>query len=217
MRDDVAPDGSPVDIYLALPPGNTPALIDSAIGPRSSILELGSGPGRITHPLVELGHDVVAVDNSEEMLGHVRAAETVLADVFDLSLGRRFDAVVAGSHLINEPERGRRIRLLEVCRRHMKPDGVALVERYSPDWAEAPAPSEGSVGEVLISFEPIQVDEEGFTARVTYKLGEAEWTQLFSAAAVTDETLHDEAVAAGLRLTDWLDEARTWGLLRPEV
>jgi SAM-dependent methyltransferase len=217
VRGNVAPDGSPVDIYLALPPGDTPALIDSAIGPRSSILELGSGPGRITHPLVELGHDVVAVDNSEEMLEQVRVAETVLADVFDLSLGRRFDVVVAGSHLINAPERARRLGLLEVCRRHMKPDGVALVERYAPDWAVAPAPSEGSVGEVHISFEPIQVDEEGFSARVTYKLGEAEWTQVFSAAAVTDETLHDEAAAAGLRLTGWLDEARTWGLLRPEV
>lgn len=217
MRDNVAPDGSPVDIYLALPPGHTPALIDSVIGPRSSILELGSGPGRITHPLIELGHDVVAVDNSEEMLGHVRAAETVLADVFDLDLGRRFDAVVAGSHLVNAPERDRRLGLLEVCRRHVKPYGAVLVERYAPDWAVAPPPSEGSVGEVHISFEPIQVNEVGFSARVVYKVGAAEWTQVFSAAAVTDEILDDEAAAAGLRLTDWLDEARTWGLLRPEV
>lgn len=217
MGENVALDGSPVDIYRALPPGDTPALIDSAIGPRSSILELGSGPGRITHPLVELGHDVVAVDNSEEMLGHVRAAETVLADVFDLNLGRRFDAVVAGSHLINAPERGRRLGLLEVCRRHLKPDGAALVERYAPGWAVAPPPSEGSVGEVHISFEPIQVDEAGFSARVTYKLGAAEWTQVFSATAVTDEILDDEAAAAGLRLAHWLDESRTWGLLRPDV
>lgn len=217
MGENVASDGSPVDIYRALPPGDTPGLIDSAIGPRSTILELGSGPGRITHPLVELGHDVVAVDNSEEMLGHVRAAETVLADVFDLNLGRRFDAVVAGSHLINSPERSRRLGLLKVCRRHLKLDGAALVERYEPGWAVAPPPSEGSVGEVHITFEPIQVNEVGFSARVIYEFGSAQWTQVFSAAAVTDETLHDEAAAAGLRLTDWLDEARTWGLLRPEV
>lgn len=136
--------------------------------------------------------------------------------MFDLDLGRRVDAVVAGSHLINSAERGRRLGLLEVCRRHLKPDGAALVERYEPGWAVAPPPSEGNVGEVHISFEPIQVNEVGFSARVTYKLGAAKWTQVFSAAAVTDEILRDEAAAAGLRLTVWLDESRTWGALRPE-
>ncbi len=46
-----------------------------AAGAGASILELGCGAGRVTHPLVALGHPVVAVDESPEMLAHVRGAE----------------------------------------------------------------------------------------------------------------------------------------------
>jgi 2-polyprenyl-3-methyl-5-hydroxy-6-metoxy-1,4-benzoquinol methylase len=59
---DVAPDGSPVEIYRRLPAGNVPQLIHAAVGDGASILELGCGAGRLTHPLAELGHRVVAVD-----------------------------------------------------------------------------------------------------------------------------------------------------------
>ncbi|WP_206784385.1 bifunctional 2-polyprenyl-6-hydroxyphenol methylase/3-demethylubiquinol 3-O-methyltransferase UbiG [Amycolatopsis sp. MtRt-6] len=80
---EVTADGSPVDVYLLLPPN-------------ASILELGSGAGRVTHPLLDLGHEVVAVDDSASMLAHVRA-ETVCARIGNLDLGRTFDAVLLGS------------------------------------------------------------------------------------------------------------------------
>ena len=78
-----------------------PEIVHAAIPPGSSVLELGCGTGRITHPLVALGHPVVAVDESPEMLAHVRGAETVRARIQDLALGRRFGVVLLASHLIN--------------------------------------------------------------------------------------------------------------------
>jgi SAM-dependent methyltransferase len=47
----------------------------------ASILELGSGAGRVTHPLVELGYAVTAVDESAEMLARVRGARTVRSTI----------------------------------------------------------------------------------------------------------------------------------------
>src|SRR5918911_836687 len=97
-----APDGSPVSLYLALPPMGEAQIIHEAVGAGAEILELGCGPGRVTRQLVALGHEVVAVDNSADMLRHVHgAARAVLADIEGLRLERRFDAVVLASHLVN--------------------------------------------------------------------------------------------------------------------
>lgn len=215
MTGAVAPDGSPVDVWLALPPGDTPDLVDSALAGPSRILELGCGPGRVTHPLVAMGHQVTAVDESPDMLAHVTGAATVLGEVFTLELGRLFDAVVAGSHLIDTPDPGRRRALLEVCRRHVGPGGVVLVERYDPAWAAAPAARTSRLGPVRIAFEPLTVEPGGFRGRVTYTLGGRSWVQEFAAAAVTDELLANEAEAAGLVLAGWLDEPATWAHLVP--
>jgi SAM-dependent methyltransferase len=217
MSDDVAPDGSPVDIYLALPAGRVPDIIDSQLGPASTVLELGSGPGRITHPLRDLGHQVVAVDDSPEMLAHIRGAETVLADLFSLELGRTFDAVVAGSHLINTPAEAKRRQLLEVCRRHVRPDGVVLVERYEPEWATDPQVGDADVGGVHIRFEPLDVDDDEFTGQVVYTFEGRAWTQRFTASPVTDDVLAAQADMVGLRLADWIDEKHTWARLEPRT
>lgn len=215
MSPEVAPDGSPVAVYLALPPGDTPDIIDSAVDSGSSILELGSGPGRITRPLVDLRHDVVAVDNSAEMLAHIDYTETVLADVFALDLGRTFDAVVAGSHLINAPNVAWRRALLGVCRRHVSSDGVVLIERYEPIWAAAPTPNQNQIGPVHVAFETLRLGPDEFQGRVTYTLQEQTWTQEFTATNVTDGMLTAEAEIVGLRLSVWLNDIRTWACLTP--
>ena len=214
----VAPDGSPVDVYLSLPVGDTPTTIHQAILEDSTILELGSGPGRITRPLVELGHQVVAVDESPEMLAHIGDAETHLGDVFDLNLGRTFDAVIAGGNLINTRERGKRDSLLTVCRRHVKADGVVLLERYDPLWAAAPTASRRILGAVEIEFEPLVVEATWFRGRVTYSLADGRtWNQEFTATNVTDEMLAEEAANVGLNLVRWLDHHRTWARLAPQA
>ena len=64
----VAPDGSPVAVYLAIPGDAEAALIHSAIPAAASVLELGCGAGRVTRHLVARGHPVPGVDNSEARL-----------------------------------------------------------------------------------------------------------------------------------------------------
>src|SRR3974390_1447902 len=96
-----APDGSPVELYARLAAGDGPAIVHAAIPAGAQVLDLGSGAGRIAHALIELGHPVVAVDNSPDMLEHVRGAERILADIRALDLGRRFPCVLLASNLLN--------------------------------------------------------------------------------------------------------------------
>ena len=86
----ITPDGCAVDFYARMTAMGEPEIVHDAIPAGASILELGCGAGRVTHPLVALGHPVTAVDESPEMLAHVRGAETVRARIEDLALGRRF-------------------------------------------------------------------------------------------------------------------------------
>ena len=75
---EIAADGSPVELYTALPenPGAA-ALIHAAVLAGASILELGAGTGRVTHPLPALGHPVVAADGSAATPTRIPGAETV--------------------------------------------------------------------------------------------------------------------------------------------
>jgi SAM-dependent methyltransferase len=72
---DAAPDGSPVEVYLRLPPGEEPGIVHAAVPEGAAVLELGCGAGRLTRALLAFGHPVVAVDQSPEMLRHVQGAE----------------------------------------------------------------------------------------------------------------------------------------------
>ena len=64
-----------MELYSLLPPMGEPEIVHAAIPAGAGILELGAGAGRVTHRLLELGHPVVAVDESAEMLARVRGAE----------------------------------------------------------------------------------------------------------------------------------------------
>ena len=101
----VAPDGSPVDVYRALSGAAEAELIAAALPAGASILELGCGTGRVTHELVARGFRVTAVDESAEMLEHVRGADTVHARIEELDLGQTFDCVLLASHFVNTPSR----------------------------------------------------------------------------------------------------------------
>ncbi|WP_177246337.1 methyltransferase domain-containing protein [Actinacidiphila alni] len=62
------PDGCAVELYGRLPVGTEPDVIAAAVPAGARILELGSGAGRVTHPLIARGFDVTAVDESAAML-----------------------------------------------------------------------------------------------------------------------------------------------------
>jgi SAM-dependent methyltransferase len=206
----VAPDGSPVAIYLAVPAGGTPTLIHDAIPAAASILELGCGAGRITRVLVAYGHAVTAVDDSPEMLAHVTGARTVCADLWTLELPDRFDTVVAGSHLINAPDAEQAAALLGVCRRHLAPGGTVLVERYPPGFLAEVTERAGGLAPVETHFERLGTRDGVYHARVTYRLGERTWVQEIATRDVADDDLDRLAAGAGLQVVRHLDDARTW-------
>jgi SAM-dependent methyltransferase len=207
----VAPDGSPVDVYLALPGAAEAELIASALPAGASILELGSGTGRVTHELVARGFRVTAVDESAEMLEHVRGAETVQARIEELDLGRTFDCVLLASHFVNAPDAG---VFLDACARHVDAEGVVLVEAYPTDleWAVGRV---SQLGEV--SFWLADVDLEGDRVRATmgYEVDGRRWLQEFEAVLLDDDALVATLVRSGLAFERWLDRARGWLVARP--
>jgi SAM-dependent methyltransferase len=222
QMEDVAPDGSPVGVYLALPIepalGYVRSLLD---GPDAgedhpaSVLDLGCGPGRLANPLAAIGHRVVGVDDSAAMLAHLDGVDAVLGDIWSLDLGRRFDLVLALSHLLNDPERSRRLQLLRVCRTHLCDRGAVLVQRYPPPWQ--PVEGESAVGDVRVHLHDVVHHEDGsFSAVVTYRLGDHRWDQEFTARVVDDPELDALAAATGLVVGETLDADGGWVVLRPD-
>lgn len=208
--DHTSPDGSPLRVYLALPAGNAPLTIHRAIERNSSILELGSGPGRLTRVLVALGHRVTAVDDSPEMLAHITGAQTICADLFNLATSQRFDVVLAASHLINTADPDKRHTLLRVCANHIGDSGHVIVERYQPGWLLTAGSSVGQIGPVSVEYQPGERHADRRSATVTYRLAEQHWTQHFEAIDIDNARLTEEAGAVGLQLVDTLDRHQTW-------
>jgi len=212
---DVAPDGSPVAVYEALPVEPDLSRVCSVLQPGATVLDLGTGVGRIANPLARAGHAVVAIDNSPAMLARVVGAETLLADVYALDLGRRFDVVLALSHLIDSRAREQRRALLRVCRAHVHDDGLVLLQRYPRGWT----PTEGTncVGDIGVHLHDVELLPDGFAAQVTYTLADDEWTQVFEGAVVDDAELSALASEAGLVMRDVLDDEGIWVVLAPEA
>jgi SAM-dependent methyltransferase len=213
---EVAPDGSPVEIYRRLPPGGEAELIHGALANGASILELGCGAGRVTHGLLRLGHPVTAVDESVEMLAHVRGAEVVQATVEDLELGRTFDAVILGSHFVNEEDAAQCRRLLEVCARHAGPRGSVLIESYPAalDWVGAVGETRLQ-GDVAITLREATSDGPIVEAVVEYAVDGRSWRQAFRARMLPERALKEALRESGLQLVRWLDDRRSWSESRP--
>jgi SAM-dependent methyltransferase len=208
----ITPDGCAVDLYALLPPGGEPGIIHAAIPADTSILELGSGTGRVTGALTALGHPVVAVDESAEMLAHVRGAETVRAVIEDLRLGRLFDVVLLASHLVNVPDDAIRRGLLGTCARHVAPHGCVIIQQHPPAWFDSAGPSEQTSPEG-ITFRLRDVTRPGpglVAATVVYEAGSRIWTQSFTARQLSDEFLRACLQDAGLALAAYVTDDHAW-------
>jgi SAM-dependent methyltransferase len=212
----IAPDGSPVGLYRAFPPGHEPAIIHEAIPSEAVVLELGCGAGRITHPLIALGHPVVAVDQSADMLAHVRGARTFLADIEDLELSERFSAVVLSSYLVNTAVPGQREAFLQACRRHVSADGVLLVQRTSPTWAASLRP--GHVvhsGQIIVTITEAILTAGILRATQECRTEETTWTHSWVDMVHSDSDFVSQISRSGFILVRWLDDDHEWALLRP--
>lgn len=205
-----APDGSPVEFFARFPADDEPLLIRSVIPPRCEILDLGCGAGRLVHPLIALGHRVVAVDQSAEMLAHVVGAESVLADIEDLDLGRRFPCVLLAGNLVNLSGDELADRFLATCARHVDEEGTVLIQRLDPEWA--------------LSFGNVTTERDGFTftisevhhdgdrieATLTYGDGSESWQQELSGRVLDDRGLAAMLQWNGLEMVRTLDARGTW-------
>lgn len=212
----VAPDGSPVDLYAAMPTFGEPELVHDAIPAAAEILELGAGAGRMTHRLMALGHPVTAVDESGEMLANIRGAETVEADIAGLDLGRRFACVLLASHLVNVDDDRQRAAFLETCARHVAPGGAVLIQRYDPDWAADPRPSVSERDGVEMRVLDPRREGERLHATVEYRIGERTWRHgPFASRILEDDELDSRLSVAGLLRDRWIDERRSWLLAAP--
>lgn len=129
--------GQDIDWYLA-----SAVDITRAIG--GPILELGSGTGRVTLPLLSAGLDIVAIDRSVPMLEKLaeKAAATALrgqlrlaaSDMGELAVDGQFAAILcpfsAFCYVVDESAR---TRLLEDVLRQLKPGGRFMLDTFIPD------------------------------------------------------------------------------------
>jgi SAM-dependent methyltransferase len=204
----VAPDGSPVVLYARLPPLGEPELIHDAVPAGAEILELGAGTGRVTHPLLALGHPVVAVDNSGDMLRLIEGAETVLADMVKLDLGRRFPVVVLASNFINHPDVSERRSFLECCARHVLPRGQVLLQGFPRDWT--PNTEWTDVGPVLMRLRTFALDDALVTGEMEYLVDGEQIVHKFESKLLTSEEFEADLAAVGLRRVRALDDRGSW-------
>jgi hypothetical protein len=167
---------------------------------------------------VELGHAVVGVDQSPEMLANVRGATTVLADIETLGLGRTFPVVLLASQLVNTPNRRRRSALLMTCRRHVRSDGVILIQRASPTLATSP----DAHADVVIEAQGFRrwlhnprLEDRILSGEMHHQFGDREWVEVFTTRVLDDHEIEAELVAVGLRLDGWLDVKRLWFAAKP--
>lgn len=115
-----------------------------SFGP-DSVLDAGCGTGRVAIELARHGLDVVGVDVDASMLetARTRAPEVpwIEADLCDLDLDRRFDAVVMAGNVPLFARPGTQGALVEALADHVTAGGV-LVAGFSTDWSERPYSTE---------------------------------------------------------------------------
>lgn len=205
-------DGCSVEVYTLLPPAGEAELVHDAVPPGASVLDLGCGTGRIAHRLAELGHPVTAVDDSAEMLAHVRTAK-VRSRIEDLALDTRFDVVLLASHLINslEPK-----PLLDTVARHLAPGGRAVFEWHPPEWIDTVADGDGGrLGEVRIELHGVERDGELLRAVVRYSAHGRSWDQPFTGRRLDLRKLDQLLRHAGLRRLRSISPDGTWLVASP--
>ncbi|MBA4116871.1 MAG: class I SAM-dependent methyltransferase, partial [Rubrobacter sp.] len=104
------------------------------------VVEWGAGTGRLAIPLAEAGHDVTAVEVSENMLAKGRersaAVEWVRGDMRGVTLGRGYGlAVCAFNSFLCLLGVDDALAFLRNAREHLKPGGLLGIEvsAFSPE------------------------------------------------------------------------------------
>ncbi|MFD8234449.1 class I SAM-dependent methyltransferase [Streptomyces sp. NPDC059696] len=207
----ITPDGCAVELYARLPVADEPEIIAAAVPGDARILELGSGVGRMTHPLLERGFTVTAVDESAPMLERVRGARTICGPIEELDLGETFDVVLLASFLVHAGDADVRRGLLRTCVRHVAEDGCVLIQREGEDYhANVPRERKDPSGLTVRITASEPVGDGVNSVRAEYEFPDAVWTQTFRSRPLTKEQFEDALEEAGLRVDRYLTEDRIW-------
>ncbi|MFJ9561820.1 class I SAM-dependent methyltransferase [Streptomyces fuscichromogenes] len=207
----ITPDSCAVELYSRLTAGDEPDIIEAAVPAGARILELGCGVGRMTHPLLERGFTVTAVDESAEMLERVRGTRTIRSAIEGLDLGEKFDVVLLASFLVHTGDAEVRRGMLRTCVTHVAEGGCVLIQREGAGY-HANVPREradpGGYTVRIVSAEP--VGDGVNSVRAEYEFPDATWTQTFLARPLTEEQFEAALAEAGLEVTEYLTEDGTW-------
>ncbi|MCX5523407.1 class I SAM-dependent methyltransferase [Streptomyces bobili] len=207
----ITPDGCAVELYSRLPVRDEPDIITAAVPAGAHILELGCGVGRMTHPLLERGFTVTAVDESAEMLDRVRGARTVCGPIEDLELDETFDVVMLASFLVHAGDEEVRRGMLRTCVRHVAEGGCVLFQREGEDYhTDLPRERVDPSGFTtrILSAEPVGDGVD--SVRAEYVFPDAIWTQTFRSRPLTKEQFEQALAEAGLRVDRYLTEDGIW-------
>lgn len=208
-------DGCSVDFYLKLKAGNEPDLICAHLHDGASVLDLGCGVGRVTNALVHRGLTVTAVDNSPEMLAHVRGADVVCSDIETLELETRFDAVVLGSFLLNTPMKTVRRALLRTCQKYLKDEGVVFIECHPYPALETTSPGfKGDRDGIKTTVESVGRRGTTLDLKMRWEIANEIWTQTFSTEILSETDIRNELKSCDLFFQRWLDEKGSWMMAR---
>ncbi|WP_217235863.1 bifunctional 2-polyprenyl-6-hydroxyphenol methylase/3-demethylubiquinol 3-O-methyltransferase UbiG [Streptomyces sp. AC555_RSS877] len=207
----ITPDGCAVELYSRLPVGDAPDVVSAAVPAGARILELGCGVGRMTHPLLERGFTVTAVDESAEMLERVRGARTIRSTIEDLDLDERFDVVMLASFLVHTGDPEVRQALLRTCARHVAKDGCVLLQREGEDYhTNVPRERVDPSGFTLRIASSEPVGDGVNSVRAEYEFPDATWTQAFLARPLTKEQFEEALAQAGLEVDSYLTDDGIW-------
>jgi SAM-dependent methyltransferase len=210
----ITADGCAVEVYRRLQPAGEPELVHATVPAGAAVLDLGCGTGRVAVPLADLGHRVVGVDDSAEMLAQLSPdVDGVRSTIEDLHLAERFGAVLLASYLVNTPDAHPRAALLRSARRHLDGGGVLVGQWHPPAWFTSLRPGgrhAGALGEVGTELEVLDLTPDLLEAIVRYQVGDLRWEQWFRAARLDVADLDAALAAAGLRRIAWLTPDQEW-------
>ncbi|RRQ89744.1 SAM-dependent methyltransferase [Streptomyces griseofuscus] len=208
----ITPDGCAVEVYTRLPIGPEPDIIAAAVPAGAHILELGSGVGRMTHPLLERGFTVTAVDESADMLARIHGARVICAPIEELDLGgEKFDVVLLASFLVHAGDEEVRRGLLRTCARHVAEGGCVLIQREGADHhTDVPRERVDPAGFTVRIASVTSVGDGVDSVHVEYDFPDGTWTQTFLARPLTKEQFESALAEAGLEVDKYLTPDGTW-------
>jgi len=208
----ITADGSLVEIYRRVSVIDEVNLITAHLEPGGSVLDLGSGAGRIANPLADNGFQVTAVDDSADMLAHVRGARTVQARIEDLRLPEKYDVVLLASSLVNYPGVDARRGLLATVAHHLNRTGKAIIQWRPPDWfGRRPAGSyHRADGDMQQTMTILHNDGDVVLGEFTLEYGGQSLTQSFEAHRVSVDVFRSLLDEVGLTLDTEDPDSAEW-------